>query len=79
MSYLNHVSIRMYFCIKVTWLHSYYMSTSFDSWVVFVDMSSGLSCRFQDGYFKTGDIAVRKGIDQIILIDRYMSVCTYVC
>ena len=79
MRYLNHVSIRIYFCIKATRLHTYNINTSFGSWVVFVDMFSGLSCRFQDGYFKTGDIAVRKGIDQIILIDRYMSVCTYVC
>ena len=60
------------------------MSTSFDSLGVFIDTFSGLSCRFQDGYFKTGDIAVRKGKDQIILIDRYvcmyvrMSVCMYV-
>ena len=30
-------------------------------------------CRFQDGYFKTGDIAERRG-GSIVLIDRCVSI-----
>ena len=35
-------------------------------------LPSIIVCRFQDGYFKTGDIAERRG-ESIVLIDRWVS------
>jgi len=60
-SALVHLCIGMLFiCLLYCYVCTYVRVIAFYS-------------RFQDGYFKTGDIAERRG-ESIVLIDRYVSI-----